>query len=157
MKAIETTLTWILVSAFIVLVILCKADDMKSKAEAAEQAEVEALAKIAADEKAEKTFNLEVEHDSDPNTNTVTLTMSANSSEDPDGDPMSFSWSQVGGATVELGDSTNTSSLTVDVEAGEYEFKVAVSDSYGETCEGTVLINVEPEKNSCPVVISVVE
>ena len=54
MKAIETTLTWILVSAFIVLVILCKADDMKSKAEAAEQAEVEALAKIAADEKAEK-------------------------------------------------------------------------------------------------------
>ena len=51
---------------------------------------------------------------------------------------------------MDLKETANTSEAQFDAKEGKYEFVLSISDSYGATCVDTVIVNVEPEQNSCP-------
>ena len=128
------------------------ADELR--AEKIKQAEIEAAEKMRAEARAtliaERTITVEIVHDSDPATNTYPVKISAANSFDPEGDEFTFSWKQSDGVFVDLKESANTSEAQFDAKEGKYEFVLSISDSYGATCVDTVIINVEPEQNSCP-------
>ncbi|HSD04621.1 MAG TPA: PKD domain-containing protein, partial [Nitrosopumilaceae archaeon] len=77
------------------------------------------------------------------------------SGKDPNKDPLSFSWAQIGGAPVELSDSTTSSpSFTAPIVAnGETKtltFRLTVSDGLGGRATDSVTVKVNPV-NEMPV------
>ena len=147
MKTLETPLTWILTLLFLVFIPYAKISaDKLQAAELAEKIRAEARALLIA----ERTITVEVSHDSNPATNTYSVILSAANSFDAEGDSIYFAWDQSNGATVNLGETGNNSVAKFDAEAGEYEFVLSISDSYGATCVDTVIVSVQPEPNSCP-------
>ena len=147
MKTLETPLTWILTLLFLVFIPFAKISaDKLQAAELAEKIRAEARALLIA----ERTITVEVSHDSNPATNTYSVILSAANSFDAEGDSIYFAWDQSNGATVNLGETGNNSVAKFDAQAGEYEFVLSVSDSYGATCVDTVIVSVQPEPNSCP-------
>ena len=147
MKTLETPLTWILTLLFLVFIPYAKISaDKLQAAELAEKIRAEARALLIA----ERTITVEVSHDSNPATNTYSVILSAANSFDAEGDSIYFACDQSNGATVNLGETGNNSVAKFDAEAGEYEFVLSVSDSYGATCVDTVIVSVQPEPNSCP-------
>jgi hypothetical protein len=147
MKTLETPLTWILTLLFLVFIPYAKISaDKLQAAELAEKIRAEARALLIA----ERTITVEVSHDSNPATNIYSVILSAANSFDAEGDSIYFAWDQSNGATVNLGETGNSSVAKFDAEAGEYEFVLSVSDSYGATCVDTVIVSVQPEPNSCP-------
>ena len=147
MKTLETPLTWILTLLFLVFIPYAKISaDKLQAAELAEKIRAEARALLIA----ERTITVEVSHDSNPATNIYSVILSAANSFDAEGDSIYFAWDQSNGATVNLGETGNNSVAKFDAEAGEYEFVLSVSDSYGATCVDTVIVSVQPEPNSCP-------
>ena len=147
MKTLETPLTWVLTLLFLVFIPYAKISaDKLQAAELAEKIRAEARALLIA----ERTITVEVSHDSNPATNTYSVILSAANSFDAEGDSIYFAWDQSNGATVNLGETGNNSVAKFDAEAGEYEFVLSISDSYGATCVDTVIVSVQPEPNSCP-------
>ena len=147
MKTLETPLTWILTLLFLVFIPYAKISaDKLQAAELAEKIRAEARALLIA----ERTITVEVSHDSNPATNTYSVILSAANSFDAEGDSIYFAWDQSNGATVNLGETGNNSVAKFDAQAGEYEFVLSISDSYGATCVDTVIVSVQPEPNSCP-------
>ena len=147
MKTLETPLTWILTLLFLVFIPFAKISaDKLQAAELAEKIRAEARALLIA----ERTITVEVSHDSNPATNTYSVILSAADSFDAEGDSIYFAWDQSNGATVNLAETGNNSVAKFDAEAGEYEFVLSISDSYGATCVDTVIVSVQPEPNSCP-------
>ncbi len=147
MKTLETPLTWILTLLFLVFIPYAKISaDKLQAAELAEKIRAEARALLIA----ERTITVEVSHDSNPATNIYSVILSAANSFDAEGDSIYFAWNQSNGATVNLGETGNNSVAKFDAEAGEYEFVLSISDSYGATCVDTVIVSVQPEPNSCP-------
>ena len=147
MKTLETPLTWILTLLFLVFIPYAKISaDKLQAAELAEKIRAEARALLIA----ERTITVEVSHDSNPATNIYSVILSAANSFDAEGDSIYFAWDQSNGATVNLGETGNNSVAKFDAEAGEYEFVLSISDSYGATCVDTVIVSVQPEPNSCP-------
>ena len=154
MKTLETPLTWILVPLCLIIFYVSKVSLDESKLEAIKQAEIEAAAKLKLEERAllisERTITVQVEHDSDPATTKRSVIISAANSFDAEGDPFSFYWKQSKGTIVNMGETRNSSEAKFDAESGEYEFVLSVSDTYGATCVDTVIVNIQPESNSCP-------
>ena len=147
MKTLETPLTWILTLLFLVFIPYAKISaDKLQAAELAEKIRAEARALLIA----ERTITVEVSHDSNPATNIYSVILSAANSFDAEGDSIYFAWNQSNGATVNLGETGNNSVAKFDAQAGEYEFVLSISDSYGATCVDTVIVSVQPEPNSCP-------
>ncbi len=147
MKTLETPLTWILTLLFLLFIPFAKISaDKLQAAELAEKIRAEARALLIA----ERTITVEVSHDSNPATNIYSVILSAANSFDAEGDSIYFAWDQSNGATVNLGETGNNSVAKFDAEAGEYEFVLSISDSYGATCVDTVIVSVQPEPNSCP-------
>ncbi len=155
MKALETTLTWILIPAFLLFLTSSIMSVNKLNAEKAKKDAIAAAAEKEANERAERTIKMEISHDSDPATNTVSVSIVATAT-DPEGDEVSYNWTQIGGASVDLQGTENTSTISFDAEAGEYEFMVSASDSYNSTCSETVIINVGAEPNTCPEITTYV-
>lgn len=154
MKTLETPLTWILVPLCLSLFYFSKISAEELRAERIKQAEIEAAEKMRAEARAlliaERTITVEVIHDSDPATTTYPVIISAANSFDPEGDEFTFFWKQSDGVFVDLKETANTSEAQFDAKAGTYEFVLSISDSYGETCVDTVIVDVQPEPNSCP-------
>ena len=71
---------------------------------------------------------------------TVVLNASA---ADQDGDALAYRWSQRGGPSVQLVNATKGVASFLAVAPGNYTFRLAVNDSYGES-SGTVNVTVRP-------------
>jgi len=141
MKSLETTLTWILLPAFLIFTTTSIISTKKANDEKSKKAEME-------EERAAKFVNVEIDHDGDPKTNTKGILIEANGSDE---DTFSYTWAQISGENISYkGDSTN--SINFDAGVGEYEFSVTVTDAYGATAIDTVSIKVNPEANDSPEV-----
>lgn len=86
--------------------------------------------------------------DSTVNVGTL-VALDASGSLDPDGDALSYTWSQVSGATVSLTGSTSVRPTFTPTVAGVLEFKVVVSDGQAQS-EDTVQVTVN-STNHVPV------
>ena len=158
MSQIETPLTTILIP---ILLILFTYNVTNLNAEKIEKAASEkALAEqIALDEARQllidaRTLDVTVKHDNDPETNTIAIVLSAASSYDNENDDMKYYWKQISGTNVaNIRESSREPVLNFDGKAGDYGFQLTITDNYGASCVDTVLVNVNPEPNSCPVVI----
>jgi hypothetical protein len=153
MNKIEAPLT-------VLLIILClgfttythfekiKLDKEQSEKEI-QLAIIKAAEKARLEERESKTINVIIEHDFDPETNTYPVIISSNGSNDPDGDIFTYSWTQISGNTVSP-NNLNTSEISFDAPAGEYEFHLTLTDKYGANCKEYVIVSVAAEPNSCP-------
>ena len=158
MSQIETPLTTILIP---ILLILFTYNVMNLNAEKIEKAASEkALAEQTALDEARqllldsRTLDVTVKHDNDPETNTIAIVLSAASSYDNENDEMKYYWKQISGTNVaNIRESSREPVLNFDGKAGDYGFQLTITDNYGASCVDTVLVNVNPEPNSCPVVI----
>ena len=158
MSQIETPLTTILIP---VCLILFTYNVMNHNAEIIEKAASDkALAeKNILDEARQllieaRTLDVTVKHDNDPETNTIAVVLSASSSYDNENDAMEYYWKQISGTNVaNIRESSREPVLNFDGKAGDYGFQLTITDNYGASCVDTVLVNVNPEPNSCPVVI----
>jgi chitinase len=158
MSQIETPLTTILIPVFLILFTY---NVMSLNAERIEKAASEkALAEQTALDEARqllidaRTLDVTVKHDNDPETNTIAIVLSAASSYDNENDDMKYYWKQISGTNVaNIRESNREAVLNFDGKAGDYGFQLTITDNYGASCVDTVLVNVNPEPNSCPVVI----
>ena len=153
MNTIEAPLTAILIVlclGFMTYTHLDKIKLDKEKSEKAiELAKIEALEKALLEERESKTINVVIEHDFDPRTKTYPVTISSTGSNDSDGDIFTYSWTQTSGGKVSVSGS-NTSEVSFDAQAGEYEFNLTLTDNYGAECKEYVIVSVGAEPNSCP-------
>ena len=141
MKSLETTLTWILLPAFLIFTTSSIISTKKANDEENKKAKMEK-------ERAAKFVNVEIDHDGDPKTNTKGILIEASGIDE---DTFSYSWAQISGENISYeGDSTN--SINFDAGVGEYKFTVKVTDAYGATAVDTVSIKVNPEANEYPEV-----
>ena len=158
MSQIETQLTTILIP---VCLILLTYNVMNINAERIEkEASDKALAEQNALDEARqllidaRTLNVTVKHDNDPKTNTIAVVLSASSSYDNENDNMEYYWKQISGTNVaNIRELNKEPVLNFDAKAGDYGFQLTITDNYGASCVDTVLVNVDPEPNTCPVVI----
>ena len=101
-----------------------------------------------------RTLDVTVKHDNDPETNIISIVLSAAASYDKENDSMEYYWKQISGTNIaDINESRKEPVLNFDAKAGDYGFQLTITDNYGASCVDTVLVNVDPEPNSCPVVI----
>jgi len=158
MSKIETTLTVILIPICLALLTY---GFMSSNAERiAKEASDKALAEQKVLEEARqllidaRTLDVTVKHDNDPETNTISIVLSASSSYDQENDAMEYYWKQISGTNIaDINESRKEPVLNFEAKAGDYGFQLTITDNYGAGCVDTVLVNVDPEPNTCPVVI----
>ncbi|HLA60210.1 MAG TPA: PKD domain-containing protein, partial [Puia sp.] len=75
---------------------------------------------------------------------TNTYTLNASGSTDPDGTIVSYHWQQVSGPNTASSSSMNNSVVNLsNLQAGEYEFKLTVTDNTGITSTSTMSLTVE--------------
>ena len=158
MSQIETPLTVILISVCLTLftygVVNGNAERIAKEASDKALAEKEALDARRDSAIAARSLDVTIIHDRDPKTYTRPVALYAFSSYDNEGDSLEYYWEQFSGNNVaEIKDSREESVLRFVAEAGNYGFKLTVTDNYGESCADTHWVNVAPEPNSCPVVI----
>jgi len=158
MSKIETPLTFILIP---ICLALLSYNFMNSNSERIEKVALDkALAEQQVLEEARqlligaRTLAVTVKHDNDPETNTIAVVLSASSSYDNENDDMEYDWKQISGTNVaDIRESSEKPVLNFDAKAGDYGFQLTITDNYGASCVDTVLVNVDPEPNTCPVVI----
>ena len=158
MSQIETPLTVILISVCLTLftysVVNGNAERIEKEASDKALAEQMVLDAKRDSSIAARSLDVTIRHDNDPQTYTRSIVLFASSSYDPERDTMEYYWEQFSGNNVaEIKDSREESVLNFVAEAGNYGFKLTVTDNYGESCADTHWVNVAPEPNTCPVVI----
>ena len=90
-----------------------------------------------------------VKHDGNPETNLFDLKLDAGNSLDTDNDNFQYEWSQIGGSPLDIA-STDSKVLYLQAPAGEYEFQLDVTDSYGESTSNSQTVVIAEEPNVAP-------
>ena len=90
-----------------------------------------------------------VKHDGNPETNLFDLKLDAGNSLDTDNDNLQYEWSQIGGSPLDIA-STDSKVLYLQAPAGEYEFQLDVTDSYGESTSNSQTVVIAEEPNVAP-------
>ena len=90
-----------------------------------------------------------VKHDGNPETNLFDLKLDAGNSLDTDNDNFQYEWSQIGGSPLDIA-STDSKVLYLQAPAGEYEFQLDVTDSYGESTSNIQTVVIAEEPNVAP-------
>lgn len=158
MSQIETPLTAILIVVCLTLFTTTVVNNNAERIakEAADKAAEEQAIKDAKRDSAiaARSLDVTVMHDNDPQTSTLLVSLDASSSYDNENDSMEYYWEQFSGNNVaEIRDTREQAVLSFEAEAGNYGFKLTVTDNYGSSCTDTHWVNVAPEPNTCPVVI----
>ena len=97
----------------------------------------------------EKKFIGTIIHDGNPETNKYNLKLDAGGSNDEESDKIEYAWTQISGNKLDM--SNNKSQVVyLQAEAGEYSFKLDVTDSYGTTSSYTQAVAIDTEPNSPP-------
>ena len=100
----------------------------------------------------EKKFIGTIIHDGKPETNKFDLKLDAGGSNDEESDKIEYVWTQISGNKLDM--SNNKSQVVyLQAEAGEYSFKLDVTDSYGTTSSYTQAVAIDTEPNSPPEAI----
>jgi chitinase len=131
------------------------ADRLSAADSAAAVATEEAVAAAAAAEVEAAKAHFTIPHDRDVNTTAIVISLDASGSSDAEGDSLSYSWTQIDGNRVDLvfdedGDDNVTS---FDAKAGEYTFKLTVTDAYGVSSSEEKTVAVATEPNTAPEVV----
>ena len=158
MSKIETPLTFILIPICLALLsygfISSNSERIEKEASdkaLAEQQVLEEARQLLIDS---RSLDVTVKHDNDPETNTISIVLSAAASYDKENDSMEYYWKQISGTNIaDINESRKEPVLNFDAKAGDYGFQLTITDNYGASCVDTVLVNVDPEPNTCPVVI----
>ena len=90
-----------------------------------------------------------VKHDGNPETNLFDLKLDAGNSLDTDNDNLQYEWSQIGGSPLDIA-STDSKVLYLQAPAGEYEFQLEVTDSYGDSTSISQTVVIAEEPNVAP-------
>ena len=90
-----------------------------------------------------------VKHDGNPETNLFDLKLDAGNSLDTDNDNFQYEWSQIGGRQLDIA-STDSRVLYLQAPAGEYEFQLEVTDSYGDSTSISQTVVIAEEPNVAP-------
>ena len=78
-----------------------------------------------------------------------TFTLDASQSTDPDGTIANYQWQQIGGPNTANSSSMNSAQVAVsDLQAGQYEFQITVTDNEGATSTATMKLMVEAPRDS---------
>jgi hypothetical protein len=158
MSKIETPLTFILIPICLALISYNfmssnseRIEKVASDKALAEQQVLEENRQLLIDS---RTLDVTVNHDNDPETNIISIVLSAAGSYDNENDSMEYYWKQISGTNIaDINESRKEPVLNFDAKAGDYGFQLTITDNYGASCVDTVLVNVDPEPNTCPVVI----
>ncbi len=104
-----------------------------------------------AEERAKITFNDEIEHDGEPG-GTVKITLDASKSTPTEqGDEMTWNWISTDGK-VQIEDN-EAKEISFDGEAGQYNFQLTVTDSYGASSSEIRIVDIAEEENEAPTII----
>ena len=77
-----------------------------------------------------------------------TFTLNASQSFDPDGTIASYQWQQISGPNTVTSSSMSNSEVTIsNLQAGDYEFQLTVTDNEGATSTATIKITVVSESS----------
>ena len=88
-------------------------------------------------------------HDGNPETNKYNLKLDAGGSNDEENDKIEYAWTQISGNKLDM--FNNTSKVVyLQADAGEYAFKLDVTDAYGITSSYTQAVAIDTEPNSPP-------
>ena len=88
-------------------------------------------------------------HDGNPETNKYNLKLDAGGSNDEENDKIEYAWTQISGNKLDM--FNNTSKVVyLQADAGEYAFKLDVTDAYGITSSYTQAVAIATEPNSPP-------
>ena len=97
------------------------------------------------------TFRDEINHDGEPG-GTVKITLDASKSTPTEqGDQMTWNWTSTDGK-VQIEDNA-AKEISFDAEAGQYNFELTVTDSYGESSSEIRIVDVAEEDNEAPTII----
>jgi len=103
------------------------------------------------EERAKITFTDEINHDGDPG-GTVKITLDASkSTPTEEGDEMTWNWTSTDGK-VQIEDK-GAKEISFDAEAGQYNFELTVTDSYGASSSEIRIVDVAEEENKAPTII----
>ena len=107
--------------------------------------------KRMAEEREKITFRDKINHDGQPG-GSINITLDASKSTPTEqGDEMTWSWTSIDGK-VNLTDK-NAEEISFDAEAGQYNFQLTVTDSYGASTSEIRIVDVEEENNEAPRII----
>tara|TARA_B100000579_G_C22404284_1_gene653281 strand:- start:92 stop:670 length:579 start_codon:yes stop_codon:yes gene_type:complete len=104
-----------------------------------------------AEERAKITFRDEIDHDGNPG-GTVKITLDASkSTPTEEGDEMTWNWTSTDGK-VQIEDN-GAKEISFDAEAGQYNFELTVTDSYGASSSEIRIVDIAEEDNEAPIII----
>ncbi len=104
-----------------------------------------------AEERAKITFRDEINHDGNPG-GTVKITLDASkSTPTEEGDEMTWNWTSTDGK-VQIEDK-GAKEISFDGEAGQYNFELTVTDSYGASSSEIRIVDIAEEENQAPIII----
>lgn len=103
-------------------------------------------------EKREKiTFNEKIPHDGKPG-GTINITLDASKSTPTEpGDDMSWNWISTDGKVSDF--DPGSKEISFNAEAGQYNFQLTVTDSYGASSSEIRIVDVSAEENEAPKII----
>ena len=103
-------------------------------------------------EKREKiTFYDKIPHDGKPG-GTINITLDAsNSTPTEPGDDMSWNWISTDGKVSDF--DPGSKEISFNAEAGQYNFQLTVTDSYGASSSEIRIVDVSAEENEAPKII----
>jgi PKD repeat protein len=79
------------------------------------------------------------------------VTLDGSGSSDPEGDPLTYAWTQAGGASVTLSDPASPMPRFFALNAGTLTFELVVNDGRSDSAPDEVSITVNPAGNTAPV------
>ena len=104
-----------------------------------------------AEKRAKITFNDKIPHDGKPGgTVNITLDASKSTPTEPE-DEMSWNWISTDGKVSDFDPASKE--ISFDAEAGQYNFQLTVTDSYGASSSEIRIVDVTAEENEAPEII----
>ena len=104
-----------------------------------------------AEEREKITFREKINHDGKPG-GAINVTLDASKSTPTEqGDEMTWNWNSIDGK-INIADKS-AKEISFDAEAGQYNFQLTVTDSYGASSSEIRIVEIEEEDNEAPKIV----